>query len=88
MIEPSICVRYQIYERFFYDVEIPMIAIVRIVMCLFLLVGIAGAVEVVQPPVTYHLSFETMDFMNDDFASQFEEPTLQETEAERIPRIY
>ena len=43
------------------------------------------AADMFQPPVTYHLSFETFDFLKDDIQTKYPEPSLEERNLHLVP---
>ncbi len=59
-----------------------MTSIIKKALCLLVFVSISHkllhASDTVQHPATYHLSFNSMDFLSDDFSARYKEPTLDQ----------
>ena len=58
----------------------------KYLLCSFILFssGFSYAADNDKAPVTYYLSFETMDFLKDDYAAKYEEPTTEQRGLETV----
>jgi len=54
-------------------------------LAIFHFTGMPVIAETIQPPATYHLSFENFDFLRDDISSRYPEPTIEQRNLHLVP---
>jgi hypothetical protein len=60
-----------------------MILTLSVVLCS---AAVSHGSEIIPPPATYHLSFETLDFIkNDDFSGKYQTPTIEQRKLSLVP---
>ncbi len=64
------------------------LSLIAVISYLAVLPKPSDAVEQLRPPATFHQSFDSFSFLDDDVAARFAEPTLEQRKLELVPGIF